>query len=209
MAVFPRLRNLSELRGRLKRGEPVRIGVFCSGNRDRSAFAEQVLRRSLHLAGFSKAEVFSFGVTATTRKGEDVPRSSERTQAIASELGYDLSRHVARHARDAKDEIGQADLLLGMSPWHVGMLAENFRERSKPELYKHILSHAWTLKGFATKREWTVKPRLLVGQATKLAVDDPYEWPDDEAGYGRAKEDLKAVERVARQAVGRLIGRRK
>lgn len=208
MPVFPRLRNLRELKRKLKAGEPVKIGVFCSGNRDRSAFAEHVLRKALHEAGHTNVEVFSFGVNAAKKAGEDVPRSSERTQKIAREKGYDMSQHVARHMREKQKEIGEADLLLGMSPWHVGMAAEYFRERSKPQLYKHILVHAWTLKGLAERKEWTKGPRLLVGQATGLALDDPHEWPDTKEGYNLAKKDLEIVEKAAQMAARRLISRR-
>ncbi len=205
MVLFPRLVHLKKIQERVIHGKEIHVGVFCSGNGDRSPFAEEVLRREFEKQGV-RARVFSFGISVDPAKVGT--GASARTTAHAREMGYDLSQHRRRHIAqgEVQDDIKAADLLLGISPAHAAMAVEYGADES-PAVLRHLLGKTWTLAGFAEKKEWTRGLRQLFGGISRqLALKDPYFHPkENEAAF---RKDLQAVEKASKKAVQRLIGMR-
>ncbi|MFH1247129.1 MAG: hypothetical protein V1644_01995, partial [Candidatus Micrarchaeota archaeon] len=166
MAVFSKLAYLNAVKRKIKAGKPVSVGVFCTGNSDRSPLAKAALKRRFRELGYDNVKVFSFGVTA---ESADPQASSPRTQKHAKAMGYDLSSHRSTSVRQASSDIANADLLLGMSPSHSGIISET---RADSEKGKAILRKSWSLAGFARKKEWTMRFRGRLARG--LALQDPY-----------------------------------
>ncbi len=206
MPVFPKLKHLSAVQEKIKRGDAVKIGVFCSGNGDRSPLAHRVLQTTFNNLGYRNVEVFSFGTSVSPSSHHGA--ASSRTSAHAKEMGYDLSSHSRRHIGDddVQADIKKADLLLAMSPSHLAMAVEYSADES-PQIMPHLLGKTWTLKGFADRKEWTRGPRqVLGGIARRLSLRDPYFHDKTSEGERAFRKDLNAVEMTAKKAVRRLIG---
>lgn len=206
MVVFPKLKVLKEVQRKIARGEKVKIGVFCSGNGDRSPLAHRVLQDTFRNLGHRNVEVFSFGLLVDPEKIGG--GASVRTTEHAREMGYDLSGHHRRSfpQKDVQDEISKADLLFGISPSHADMVGEYTADQS-PKAHRQVMAKTWTLKGFADKTEWSKGARrLLGGRGTRLALADPYFHEDTTEGERAFRRDLNAVEMTAKKAVRRLIG---
>ncbi|MFH0712959.1 MAG: hypothetical protein V1722_05990 [Candidatus Micrarchaeota archaeon] len=200
--VFTKLRRVSEVRKKIAEGKPVSIGVFCSGNGDRSPLAHAVLQRELEKAGLRNVRVFSFGTSVSPAKHHGA--ASFRTTGHAAIMGYDLSSHSRRHIADddVQSDIKGADILLAISPSHAALAAE-FTADEAPNMHRHILDKTWTLKGFANKIEWTLPFRTRLARG--LALKDPYFHPKTAAGERAFKRDLYEVEKAAKLAVKRLV----
>ncbi len=205
--ITPRARNLERVMKKMRRGEKVKIGVFCSGNGDRSPLLHQVLQTEFEKAGYRNVSVFSFGtsVSPTSHHGPAATRTSD----FANEIGYSLAEHSRRHIGDAdvQADIAQADLLFAVSPSHLDLAAEYSADEA-PGAHRHILQKGWTAVGFARKREWTKPIRRLVGLARGLALKDPYFHPYTPAGNELFKKDLLAVVATGKGIVSRLTGKR-
>jgi len=212
--LFPRISHLEKVREKIRGDKPVSIGVFCSGNGDRSPFAQQVLQEEFKKAGHKNVRVFSFGLSAPEEeKGEG---AAKRTAGHALDMGYEgIRSHVRRSVRDdsVKDDIQKADLLFAISPSHLLYLLEYGADEGEPAL-REKLHKLWTLKGFATKREWKMPVQGLkiipfIGSAMRrsLSVKDPYFQPKTEAGEEQFRKMLEAVRDTAKLAAKRLIAR--
>ncbi len=203
MAVFPKLKNLKAVQDRLLRGKKVKIGVFCSGNGDRSPLAHRVLQDTFNNLGYHNVQVFSFGLVVDPKKLGG--GASDRTTKHALEMGYDLSGHKRRSLAQSnvQDEVHGADLLFGISPSHADLVGEYFADAS-PRAHRQVMAKTWSLRGFAERTEWTKGPRrLLGGRGRALALADPYFHPqENEHAFRR---DLEAVEMAAKKAVFRLM----
>ena len=95
----------------------MRILFVCSGNTCRSPLAEAITRRMLTDAGRTDIEVSSAGTNAW-----DGSSASDGALLVGMERGLDLSEHRARHL-DA-DILQKSDLVLAMSPSHLGRVKE-------------------------------------------------------------------------------------
>ncbi len=202
--VFSKLGHLREVKRKIRDHKIVSIGVFCSGNGDRSPLAHAVLQKKFEDAGFRNVRVFSFGTSVSPSK--HLGPASARTARHAREMGYDLSQHKRRHIgdEDIQREIAKADLLFAISPSHLALAAEYGADEA-PKAHEHILKKSWTLKGFATKKEWTRPWRLLTGSIARgLALNDPYFHKETSGGEHAFRRDLQAVEKAAKMAVRRL-----
>jgi protein-tyrosine phosphatase len=98
----------------------MRVLFVCSGNICRSPFAEAVARSM----GF---EVESAGVAAI--EGNE---PTEDAVAVARELGYDLTSHRARALTE--EMLGRADVVVGMTARHLGVLGEDARLLGEADL---------------------------------------------------------------------------
>ena len=210
MAVFPKLAELNRLRNKIRSGQEVSIGVFCWGNGDRSPLAQHAMQEEFKRLGFHNVKIFSFG-TSVSPKSHGGP-ASERTAAYARELGYaGINRHVRRTAEEAFAEIDKADLLLTVSPMHMGYLAEGLAEEY-PKKAHEVLMKTWTLKGFANKKEWTLPFDGLARIANRLyrglSSKDPYFRPKTPEGEREFRKDLDDLVVDAKKAVSRLAPKR-
>ena len=206
---FPKLRGLSELKRKIKGGKAVSIGVFCSGNGDRSPLIEQVLRAEFGKKGLSNVHVFSFGLSTAPQR--HMQGAAQRTADYAKELGYaGIAGHKRRHIgdEDVQREITNADLLFAVSPSHMAFLAE-YGADENPEAAPQMLRKTWTLKGFAGKKQWALPfdglarafNRLYRGIATK----DPYFQPKTPEGNRAFKRMLDDAIADAKKAAKRLV----
>lgn len=202
--VFAKLRRVSEVRKKIAEGKQVSIGVFCSGNGDRSPLAHAVLKRELEKAGLRNVRVFSFGTSVSPARHHGP--ASERTTSHAREMGYDLSQHSRRHIADddVQRDIKNADILLAISPSHAALAAE-FTADEHLAAAEDVLNKTWTLKGFANKKEWTLPFRARLARG--LALKDPYWRPKNLDGEMAFLKDLRAVEKAAKLAVRRLLAK--
>ena len=207
--LFPKLRDLEVVREKIMRGKPVSIGVFCSGNGDRSPLAHQVLQEEFKRKGFDNIQIFSFGTSVTP--SSHLKGASVRTSAYARELGYaGIGGHKRRHIgdEDVQREIKNADLLLAVSPSHMALAAE-FAADENPRAAYDVLRKTWTLQGFANKTQWTLPfdglarmwNRLYRGLATK----DPYYQPKTPEGEKQFRKMLDEVVKQAKKAASRLV----
>ncbi|MBI4053507.1 MAG: hypothetical protein HY394_05745 [Candidatus Diapherotrites archaeon] len=219
--ISAHLRNLARIRGKIASGEPVKIGVFCSGNSGRSPLAEHALRAELQALGIP-AEVFSFGVSVTPSR--IIPTNagaSERTIAYGVEHGYaEIAGHQRTYVDDAKRDIAQADLLLGISPEHSATLVRSIVDgESNPgskEAQQRIaerLARIWTLKGFANRTDWQGAFEPLVraiagGVSQKRAVQNPDSLPKTPEGDAEYLRIMQDIERTAKRAARRIAGKR-
>lgn len=215
----PRLTHLREVKRKIRQGEPVKIGVFCSGNSDRSPLAQQVLQEEFRKAGLPHVAVFSFGMSAPSEK-EGKP-ASERTTAHAIEMGYPgIKAHVRRGPSDPSvlRDLKEADLVLAISPAHADYLAEYSADLQPESVGQRVLQGTlrttWTLRGFAEKKEWQrpfqgtkVLPMRGSPFRRSLAMRDPYFYPKTPEGERQFRDALKEVQRVARLAVKRLTSK--
>ncbi len=197
-----RLGYIGEVQRKIAAKKPVLIGVFCSGNGDRSPLAHAVLQKTFERAGFTNVRIFSFGTSVSPAKHHGP--ASDRTTSHAKEMGYDLGRHRRRHLsdEDVQRDIQRADLLLAISPSHAALAAEYSADEA-PNAHEPILEKTWTLKGFANKTEWTRPFRWRLARG--LALKDPYFHPRTPAGEEKFRRDLRAVEAAAKKAVIRLL----
>lgn len=101
---------------RLPTGPVERVLVVCYGNICRSPFAERWLARSC-----PAIEVRSAGFEA----GPGVPAEPEAIR-VAAEFGVDLTDHAAR--RMSAEDVAWADLIVGMTGRHVGLVADRWPE---------------------------------------------------------------------------------
>ncbi len=200
--ALTKLGNVREVKKKILGGEPVSIGVFCSGNGDRSPLAHAVLQKEFNEAGLTHVRVFSFGTSVSPAKHHGP--ASERTARHSRIMGYDLSQHQRRHLSDAdvQRDIKKADLLFAISPSHAALAAEYSADEA-PDAHAHILKKTWTLKGFANRSEWTLPFRRRLARG--LALKDPYFYPETPVGEAKFRIDLNAVEAAAKKAVSRLI----
>ncbi|MDP3741993.1 MAG: hypothetical protein Q8R15_01625 [Candidatus Micrarchaeota archaeon] len=205
---FSKLAYLAQVKRKINAGAPVSVGVFCTGNSDRSPLARAALERRFRELGYGNVNVFSFGVTAQSgaEKG-----SSPRTVKHAADMGYDLSRHRATALVDALPNIKKADLIFGISPSHLAFFAEAFADDVRYRgLSQDVLHKGWSLVGFANKKEWTRRWRLLGGGIARgLALKDPHGLPENEAGEKEWRRCLKKVESTAIAAADRLVERKR
>ncbi len=197
-----RLGYVAEVQRKILKGKPVSIGVFCSGNGDRSPFAQAVLEKTFRDIEYYNVRVFSFGTSVSPNRHHGP--ASARTFRHAKEMGYDLSGHKRRHISDAdvQQDIKKADLLLAISPSHAALAAEYSADEA-PNALKDILKKTWTLKGFANRSEWTLPFRGRLARG--LALKDPYFHPETLAGERKFRADLIAVGNAALKAFRRLI----
>lgn len=196
MAVFPLREALARTRAKIKSGEPVSIGVFCSGNGDRSPFAEQVLKNAFAEKGFSNVKVFSFGVSVSP--SSHLGPAAAQTTSIANEIGYTgINKHKRRSIvdDDVQSQIKAADLLFGVSPGHVLMAAE-YTADEHPQALRSILGKTLTLRGFANKRDWLRYfegiPILSGAVRRATASADPYFFKQNPAKFKAALMHLRA-----------------
>ena len=84
----------------------------CTGNICRSPMAEAIARRMIEEKGRSDIDVSSAGTAAAVGSP-----ASEGAYLVGMEKGLDLSSHMARQLTE--EEVGRADLILGMSVPHV------------------------------------------------------------------------------------------
>lgn len=96
-----------------------RVLVVCYGNICRSPFAERLLARAC-----PGLEVRSAGFAA----GGGDPAEPQAIE-VAAEFGIDLSDHVAR--RFDRAEADWADLILGMTGRHHGMVVDRWPDRAE------------------------------------------------------------------------------
>ncbi len=197
-----KLGYVAEVQRKILKGKPVSIGVFCSGNGDRSPFAEAVLKKAFGDIEYYNVRVFSFGTSVSPDKHHGP--ASLRTTRHAEEMGYDLSKHKRRHLSDGhvQEDIKNADLLFAISPSHAALAAEYSADEA-PNAHKDILKKTWTLKGFANRSEWTLPFRRRLARG--LALKDPYFHPQTPAGEIKFRADLMAVRATALKAFRRLI----
>ncbi len=202
--ALTKLGHLAEVKKKIASGKPVSIGVFCTGNSDRSPLARAVIEKRFRDLGFNNVAVFSFGVAAQSGKG-----SSSRTVRHAAAMGYDLSRHRSTTLSEALPQVKKADLLFAISPSHLAVVAEIPADDPREAgLSKEILRKGWSLVGFANKKEWTKRWRLLAGGIARgLSVTDPYGLPETSEGDKEWRKRLDNVERLGLNAVKRLTGR--
>jgi protein-tyrosine phosphatase len=113
---------------------------LCTGNICRSPMAEFLLRHRLDDLGV-EARVASAGLL----EDEMVPTAD--AIAVMAALGLDTSGHRSR--RMVVDELGQADLVLGMARMHV---------REAVTFFPPCWPKTFTLKEFVRRAEW-VGPR--------------------------------------------------
>ncbi|MBI5228805.1 hypothetical protein HY991_01750 [Candidatus Micrarchaeota archaeon] len=208
--MFPKLINLKKLSRKIANREPVRIGVFCSGNGDRSPLAQQVLKDEFKKRGLANVKVFSFGLSVSPSSHH--ASASERTASYARDLGYSgIDAHKRRHAsdKDVQADVNGADLLLAVSPAHLGYLAEYYADE-KPTKARDVLMKTWTLNGFANRREWTLPFDGFARAANRLyrglSSKDPYFHPKTPAGEKAFRKDLDTVISDCKKAVVRLVG---
>ena len=98
------------------RTEPFRLLFVCTGNTCRSPLAEALAREGVRRLGWSHVEVASAGVAAAS--GAPASQGSSRA---AARHGLDLAGHRSSPVTAAALE--RADLVLAMSPSHLGPLA--------------------------------------------------------------------------------------
>lgn len=98
-------------------GEPFRLLFVCTGNTCRSPLAEAIARRALAELGWTQVEVGSAGAGAIA----GAP-ASEGALRAAERHGLDLSEHRSNPLSAAA--LGEADLVLVMSPSHLVPIAE-------------------------------------------------------------------------------------
>lgn len=154
------------------RTEPFRLLFVCTGNTCRSPLAEALAREGVRRLGWSHVEVSSAGVTAAP--GEP---ASAGTLRAGARHGLDLAGHQASPL--TAEVLGRADLVLAMSPGHLGPLAALGAED---------------------------KASLLTDFAAAIGQDDvPESVPDP---FGGADEDYEAtyvlLERLVERALQRL-----
>jgi protein-tyrosine-phosphatase len=152
--------------------EPFRLLFVCTGNTCRSPLAEALARTRVRELGWDHVEVASAGVAAAV--GEPASGGSLRA---ASRHGLDLAEH--RASALTTEALEQADLVLVMSPGHLGRL-QGLGAGEKVSL----------LTDFAA----AVDP-----QGVPDAVPDPFGGPDEayEATY-------VLLERLVERALKRL-----
>ncbi|MEW5955408.1 MAG: hypothetical protein AB1626_02615 [Candidatus Micrarchaeota archaeon] len=190
---------------KIKAGEPVSIGVLCSGNATRSPLAQAVLQKAFHDAGHHNVSVFSFGTSLSPE--EHNKGVSPRTLAHTREMGYDLSTHKRRYIGNdyVQNAVKKADLVIGVTPAHLYMAIEYAADES-PEVYRNLRHKGWTLAGLAAKKEWTLPFRMLSGGVARgLSFPDPYFIPKTPEAAAEYRRNLEAVERAAKLAARRLI----
>ena len=93
----------------------LKVLFVCTGNTCRSPMAEGILKKMLEDKGAGNLEVTSAG----THGLPNAPASLFAIQVVG-ERGVDLSRHRSR--RLTPEMIKQADLILAMSPEHLGYM---------------------------------------------------------------------------------------
>ena len=199
--LFPGLRHLKSVREKIASGEPVSIGVFCSGNMDRSPLVEQVMKKEFENKGFKNVKVFSFGISI----GKDFygKPPSKKTQEYVTKLGYpEIVHNKSKYIGQVKKEIEKSDLLLAVSPSHVAYAAENVADKEGIAPHR-LLSKTWTLKGFANKKEWKMAidgvARAFRRQYRGLATNDPHLDPENH------ERQLEDAVKDAKKAVARLL----
>ncbi len=203
------VRHVARVRNKILEGKPVSIGVFCSGNGDRSPLAEQVLRKEFRNRGLGNVHVFSFGLSVSP--ASHLKGAADRTAAYARELGYtEINDHQRRHVGDADvtEQIKKADLLIAVSPMHLGYLAEYGADENQ-QAAPAILSKTQTLKGLASNKMWTMPLDGFARFANRLyrrglASKDPYFQPKTPEGEKRFRAMLDDVVSDARKAAARL-----
>ncbi|MBU4344749.1 MAG: low molecular weight protein arginine phosphatase [Desulfobacteraceae bacterium] len=97
------------------------ILFVCTGNICRSPFAEGLLKRLAQKNGFDDIVADSAGLLA-------LPGNSATglAQKVAAEYDVDLSRHIAKSAKE--DIVNRSDLILVMENSHVKNLLDAFPE---------------------------------------------------------------------------------
>lgn len=88
----------------------------CTGNTCRSPMAEALARRELERRGWRHVRVASAGSSAT----HGLP-ASEHAAAVAAEAGLPLDAHASQPLTE--ELVEWADLILAMSPSHLGPVA--------------------------------------------------------------------------------------
>ena len=131
-------------------GTTFNVLFVCTGNTCRSPLAEAIARRELQARGWGHVRVRSAGVGA---RGGDA--ASAHAVAVAARDGLDLSAHRSQPL--TPDLVEWADLVLGMSPSHLG------------ELHR----------GGAADRAATLGDFAAGGEGRGTAVSDPFGGPEE------------------------------
>ena len=95
----------------------MKILFVCSGNTCRSPLAESIARRLITDANRTDVEVASAGTNAW----EGSP-PSDGAMLVGMERGLDLSEHRSRQV--TPEMVNESDLILVMSPTHLGKIRE-------------------------------------------------------------------------------------
>ena len=204
-----RATNIAQVKNKILEGQPVSVGVFCMGNGDRSALAEQVMTKELVSRGISNVRVFSFGLSVTPAKHRGP--ASVRTTAYALAHGFEeIKDHQRRNVSepDVEKDFKKADLLLGVSPSHVAYLAECYAD-DIPSQANHILDKSHTIKGFANNKDFHLPHDADDAEqalSRELCSRDPFyqhQTPEGNAQFNKMLDDVvadvkKAVERLSK-----------
>lgn len=177
------------------------ILVICTGNICRSPIAEGLLRDVLQRRFAQRApEVSSAGTSGLEGSGA-MPESVQ----AASELGVDISGHVARRLASATADL--PDLLLCMASEHRDMLANGSDRDDRTFTLKELVRLVETLPPPASDAGPTNLPeRIAAANAARRAGAVPPSRDDDIADpLGQPLEAYRAIAWELETWIDRLV----
>jgi len=144
-----------------------RILFVCTGNTCRSPLAEVIARHALEQRGWNHVKVDSAGTSAVW----DAP-ASEGSVRAAELVGLDLSGHRSQPL--TRELIEGADIILGMTPSHVGAVGDSGGDR-KSSLITEFMEGAGSGQAIGDPLggplEEYVEARDRISQAVEALLD--------------------------------------
>lgn len=111
------------------------ILFVCSGNTCRSPLAENLMKKILaekFSTSTDRLEEFGFSVASAGLKAQEGSGASENAKKIAEEMGFSLSKHLARNL--SLEEAESADILFAMDLSNLIMIRSSVKNKAKARL---------------------------------------------------------------------------